>query len=276
MEKKVTLTIDGQEVSVNPGQTVLRPPEAWAFTFQPFATMPTLPMSAPAASASSKWKTPALWCLVLHAVSPGMVVRTNTPAVRAAQKMIIELLWSSGDHNCLTCEQNGACEAAEPDLLAEIDKPRFPIEPPGHAMDESNTMITRDLNKAPVRPLHPGLQTKSRSMKCLDFSMRGSYRRSAAFDTDYIDSTACSAANASRFAPPAPSRSNRRSSPAVPGSLKKSHHLRVLWRRLPDGSLHQRQQDLKVMGTGNTASPTRAASASKGVSPWISSLIPTG
>jgi NADH dehydrogenase/NADH:ubiquinone oxidoreductase subunit G len=60
-----------------------------------------------------------------------MVVRTNTPAVRAAQKMIIELLWSSGDHNCLTCEQNGQCELQNLVYWLKIDKPRFEIETSG-------------------------------------------------------------------------------------------------------------------------------------------------
>ena len=67
-------------------------------------------------------------------VSPNMVIRTDTKAVRDAQKMIIELLWSSGDHNCLTCEQNGQCELQNLIYWLKIEKPRFEIESPGYAI----------------------------------------------------------------------------------------------------------------------------------------------
>jgi len=40
-------------------------------------------------------------------INAGMVIKTDTPAVRAAQRLVVELLWASGDHNCLTCEANG-------------------------------------------------------------------------------------------------------------------------------------------------------------------------
>ena len=43
-------------------------------------------------------------------VSEGMVVRTNTPAIRDARKVTLELLLSNHDRKCLTCVRSGNCE----------------------------------------------------------------------------------------------------------------------------------------------------------------------
>lgn len=43
-------------------------------------------------------------------VSEGMVVRTNTPAVRDARKVTLELLLSNHDKKCLTCVRSENCE----------------------------------------------------------------------------------------------------------------------------------------------------------------------
>ncbi len=191
MEKKVTLTIDGQEVSVNPGQTVLEAARSLGIyipTLCHYAN--TTNVGACRVCVVEVENARSLVASCCMPVSPGMVVRTNTPAVRAAQKMIIELLWSSGDHNCLTCEQNGACELQNLIYWLKIDKPRFPIEPPGHALDESNTMITRDLNKCVLCGRCIRACNEIQVNEVLDFSMRGSYAKvGPAFDTDYIDSS---------------------------------------------------------------------------------------
>ncbi|MDX9870634.1 MAG: 2Fe-2S iron-sulfur cluster-binding protein, partial [Candidatus Cloacimonadales bacterium] len=39
-----------------------------------------------------------------------MVVRTDTPAVKSAQRVVVDLILSSGIHDCLSCEQTGHCE----------------------------------------------------------------------------------------------------------------------------------------------------------------------
>ena len=165
--------------------------KTWVFLFRRFATIRKQPMSAPAVFVWWKWKTPeVLVASCCMPVSPGMVVRTNTPAVRAAQKMIIELLWSSGDHNCLTCEQNGQCELQNLVYWLKIDKPRFEIEAPGYALDNSNTMIQRDLNKCILCGRCVRACNEIQVNEVLDFAMRSSNAKvGPAFDDDYINSS---------------------------------------------------------------------------------------
>lgn len=122
-------------------------------------------------------------------VSPNMVIKTDTPRVREAQKLVIELLWSSGDHNCLTCESNGRCELQDLVYWLKIDKPRFKIQPPGYKVEISNSMIQRDLNKCILCGRCIRACNDIQVNEVLDFFERGSRMKvGPAFDADYIES----------------------------------------------------------------------------------------
>ena len=190
MEKKITITIDGQEVSAKPGQTVLECAKSIGIFIPTLCHYQnTTNVGACRVCVVEVENARSLVASCCMPISPGMVIRTSTPAVRAAQKMIVELLWSSGDHNCLTCEQNSQCELQNLVYWLKIDKPRFNIESPGYAPDNSNTMIHRDLNKCVLCGRCIRACNEIQVNEVLDFAMRGSYAKvGPAFDADYIDS----------------------------------------------------------------------------------------
>jgi len=191
MEKKITVTIDGQEISAKPGQTILECARNLGIFIPTLCHYEnTTNVGACRVCVVEVENARSLVASCCMPVSPGMVVRTNTPAVRAAQKMIVELLWSSGDHNCLVCERNGHCELQDLVYWLKIDKPRFPIESPNHALDDSNTMIYRDLNKCVLCGRCIRACNEIQVNEVLDFSMRGSHAKvGPAFDDDYINSS---------------------------------------------------------------------------------------
>jgi predicted molibdopterin-dependent oxidoreductase YjgC len=122
-------------------------------------------------------------------VSPGMVIKTDTDRVKEARKLVVELLWASGDHNCLTCEKNGNCELQDLIYLMEIEEPRFKIESPGYEKERTNSMIERDLNKCILCGRCVRACNEIQVNEVLDFSKRGSHTKvGPAFDTDYINS----------------------------------------------------------------------------------------
>ena len=122
-------------------------------------------------------------------VTPGMVVRTDTERIRNAQRLIVELLWSSGEHNCLTCERNGNCELQDLVYWLKIDKPRFDIDPPGYEIEATNTMIQSDLNKCILCGRCVRACNEIQINEVLDFTMRGSQAKvGPAFDLDYLES----------------------------------------------------------------------------------------
>jgi predicted molibdopterin-dependent oxidoreductase YjgC len=191
MENKITITIDGQEVSANPGQTILEVAKSLGIyipTLCHYAK--TTNVGACRVCVVEQEGARSLVASCCMPVSPNMVVRTNTPAVRAAQKMIIELLWASGDHNCLTCEQNGQCELQNLVYWLKIDQPRFEIKAPGYALDNSNTMIQRDLNKCILCGRCVRACNEIQVNEVLDFADRSSQAKvGPAFDDDYINSS---------------------------------------------------------------------------------------
>jgi len=122
-------------------------------------------------------------------VSPGMKIKTDTPRVREAQRLVLELLWSAGDHNCLTCEKNGECELQDLIYRFGIEKPRFELSPPKYEKEETSVMIARDLNKCILCGRCVRACNEIQVNEILDFSYRGSRAKvGPAFDTDYKSS----------------------------------------------------------------------------------------
>jgi len=190
MEKKIPLTIDGREVEAAAGQTILeiaRENGIFIPTLCHYAG--TTKVGACRVCVVEVEGARSLVASCCMPVSPNMVIRTNTEKVRAAQRLIVELLWASGDHNCLTCEQNGKCDLQDLVYWLEIESPRFNIKHPGYKHELSNAMISRDLNKCILCGRCIRACNEIQVNEVLDFSRRGSRAKvGPAFDADYIDS----------------------------------------------------------------------------------------
>ena len=186
----VPLNIDGRDLQGKPGQTILevaRENGIFIPTLCHYAG--TTNVGACRVCVVEVEKARSLVASCCMPISPGMVVRTDTAKVQASRRMIVELLWSSGDHNCLACEQNGACELQNLVYWLKIDRPRFTIQPPGYPVETTNSMIQRDLNKCILCGRCIRACNEIQVNEVLDFSMRGSRAKvGPAFDADYIDS----------------------------------------------------------------------------------------
>jgi len=80
-------------------------------------------------------------------VKDGMKVRTDTEDVKAHQRLIVDLLLSSGKHDCLSCEQNGMCELQDAAYYLGIERPSFDLAPKTVDYDESSEMVYVDRSK---------------------------------------------------------------------------------------------------------------------------------
>jgi len=76
----------------------------------------------------------------------GMRVVTNSDNVRQAQRLVVDLLLSSGRHDCLSCEKNGECELQEAAYFLGIERPSFKIDDL-RPRDSSSEFIIRDNEK---------------------------------------------------------------------------------------------------------------------------------
>jgi predicted molibdopterin-dependent oxidoreductase YjgC len=76
-------------------------------------------------------------------VKEGMVIASNSTRAVAAQRLVVELLLSSGQHDCLSCEQNGDCELQTAAYHLGIERPPFRIDETPD-FDDSAEFIYRD------------------------------------------------------------------------------------------------------------------------------------
>jgi bidirectional [NiFe] hydrogenase diaphorase subunit len=80
-------------------------------------------------------------------VAEDMVVRTNTPALRAQRKLLIELLFAERNHVCAVCVVNGACELQELASELGVDHIRFQPQYPKVDVDITHERFGLDHNR---------------------------------------------------------------------------------------------------------------------------------
>ena len=76
----------------------------------------------------------------------GMVIHTNSPKVRAARKVLYELLLSNHPKDCLSCQRNQSCELQQLGYELGVTESRFEGEMAKPRLDISPS-ITRDTSK---------------------------------------------------------------------------------------------------------------------------------
>ena len=80
-------------------------------------------------------------------VAEDMIVRTETPALRAYRKLIVELLFAERNHVCSVCVVNGACELQTLAADLGVDHIRMKPQYPKLAVDISHDRFGIDHNR---------------------------------------------------------------------------------------------------------------------------------
>jgi predicted molibdopterin-dependent oxidoreductase YjgC len=144
----VRLAIDGRPVTARPGQTVLE------VAREQGAYVPSLCYHPKVGQAGLCRVCVAevdgmngLQTTCTLQVRDGMEVRTATPLVQEARRMNVELLLSSGTHDCLTCEATGRCELQDAAYRLGIERPSLPVVVGERPIDRSSPFINREPHK---------------------------------------------------------------------------------------------------------------------------------
>lgn len=144
----ITLTIDDQLVQVAPGTTILEAARSIG------VNIPTLcwheDLGSPAVCRVCVVEIVGMRTLqpaCSYPVAPNMVVSTNSPLVRKARKMAVELLLAHHPDDCLACVRNLQCELQQLASDLGIRKIRFERITRNLPLDESSPAIVRDPNK---------------------------------------------------------------------------------------------------------------------------------
>lgn len=144
----VTLTIDGQRVSVPRGTSVLEAARASGIDVPSLCYLKDINVVGACRICVVEIEgAKSLQASCVTPVAEGMVVRTNTPAVREARRTVLELIISNHPLECLTCERNRNCELQELAERLGIREVEYEGERIEFPKDTSSPAIVRNPNK---------------------------------------------------------------------------------------------------------------------------------
>ncbi len=144
----ITLTIDGIKVEAKPGTTVLEAAKKAGIKIPTLCYLEEISNTGACRICLVEVQgARTLQASCVTPVSEGMVVRTNTPAVRQARKLNLELIMSTHPQECLTCPRSTNCELQQ--LAAELGltELRFSGAMPPYEPDYSSKSLVRDPRK---------------------------------------------------------------------------------------------------------------------------------
>ena len=148
MENDVKLTIDGVEVTVKKGTTILEAAKKARID------IPTLCFLKDINEVGD-----CRMCIVevegrrgfatscIQTVEEGMIVHTHTPNVLEARRVVLDLIISNHAKDCLTCTRSGNCELQALAVKFNIQNIEYEGERIEHKIDDLSPSIVRDFNK---------------------------------------------------------------------------------------------------------------------------------
>ncbi|AFY66414.1 bidirectional hydrogenase complex protein HoxU [Geitlerinema sp. PCC 7407] len=143
-----TLKIDGVDVAIEEGSTVLQAAK------EAGVAIPTLchlegvsDVGACRLCMVEIEGTSKLSPACVTQVAEGMHVHTSSPKLQEYRRMVVELLFTEGNHVCSICVANGNCELQDVAIQVGMDHARFPYRFPDRKVDISHPMFALDHNR---------------------------------------------------------------------------------------------------------------------------------
>ncbi len=187
----VTLQINGRDVSVRNGATILEASSGAGIEIPRLCHMEGLPPNASCRLCVVEvGGARNLLASCSYPVSDNMVVRTNSERVIRARKLVLELILSDHPFDCMTCEKSGACSLEKYAYELGVSTTRFPGEEHAYPLDESNPFIVTDYNKCILCGRCVTACHEVQFVGAIDLTLRGFDTKVAApFDKSLLDTT---------------------------------------------------------------------------------------
>lgn len=170
----VSLIINGQQVNVPTGSTILDAAEDQGIFIPTFCHDKNLPGVASCRICvvevkGSKNLIPA--CMT--AVRDGMNVETDSLMVIEARKTIIELMLANHPQDCLTCGKNGDCRLQDYAYLYGVKNTDYSGAVHQYPLEDDNPFMIRDMNKCILCGKCVGACAEIQGRNVIDFAYRG-------------------------------------------------------------------------------------------------------
>ena len=148
MENLVKLTIDGVSVEVPAGTTVLEAAKQAGINIPTLCYLKDINQIGACRMCGVDTGARAFGAACVLPVANGMNVKTNTPKLRDARRVNLELLLSNHDKKCLSCHRNQKCELQQMCMdLGVEDEGRFAGKMNVYDIDDLSPSIVRNNNK---------------------------------------------------------------------------------------------------------------------------------
>jgi NADH dehydrogenase/NADH:ubiquinone oxidoreductase subunit G len=145
---EITATIDGRQVKVKGGMTILEAAKASGIDIPTLCYHQDLtPFGACRVCVVEVEGSRTLVGSCHTPITEGMVIHTHSPKVLAARKMIVELLLASHCGSCFMCDKANICELRKLAADLEVGLPRFQMRKNFYPLEDVSPYIVRDLTK---------------------------------------------------------------------------------------------------------------------------------
>jgi len=170
----INLTIDGQQVEVEPGTTILQAAEKLGIDIPTFCYDPDLTRNAACRMCVVEVeKARALVASCSAPVAPDMVVHTETERTRKAREIILRLILANHYLDCVTCEKTGECKLQDYCYRYGISSSDFVGATKELSLDDTNPFFVRDMNKCLLCGRCVGKCQNVNGAGAIDFTQRG-------------------------------------------------------------------------------------------------------
>ena len=148
MSKMIKLTIDGKEIEVEEGKTILEAARMINIDIPTLCFLKDINevgecrMCVVEVEGRRGFATSCI-----QKVEEGMIVHTNTEKVIEARRLVLDLILSNHERECLTCTRNGNCELQKLAQEFNLDEIEYKGERTPHEIDDLSPSIVRDFNK---------------------------------------------------------------------------------------------------------------------------------
>jgi len=141
-----SFTLDGQDVAIEPGDTVLQaarragryiPHLCWHPEFEAHGSCRVCMVEVDG--------RPGAACTVRAAA--GQEVHSDTPELNAQRKTLLQMLFVEGNHFCPSCEKSGNCLLQATAYEMNMEGPHFEEFYPDRPVDASHADILLDFNR---------------------------------------------------------------------------------------------------------------------------------
>ena len=147
-ENLVTLTIDGINVSVKEGSTILQAARKAGIDIPTLCFLKDINEVGDCRMCIVKVEgMRGFVTSCIQKVSEGMIVTTNSEDLIEARKVILDLIISNHHMDCLTCIRNGNCELQDLAKKFNVRKVEYEGEKVKEKIDDVSPSIVRDMSK---------------------------------------------------------------------------------------------------------------------------------